>query len=369
MLLEALALAGLWAVFFLLRRGTGSSDREANRVFEEWLYWVSAIGVATVSSLAVACAVDATIDGVGIDLRTVSVEVRRRLPALLGWWLISAGVGIGLGFALGSLLQPLPALLSGAVVWGIGTLFVIPSIALQGGGPLGSIGEAFRILRARWGRSLAGLFVIGFMSGLGFLAWGFLLEAIAKGDPGNTAEVLLKVGGVLLIFYLVYALAAATRLGFAVILARDALGDLPGNPSEAKPLRRATVVRRVVFGALALALALIVFGALFVHRRSNTQQTTSQTYVPTAAPPSAPVPSIVTLFGRFRKSEVRDLRPGAPVVLAGKTIGRVSAVQFERAAHATVFFEVNQRVMPIVRRGRKKVATRDGRTHLAVVSG
>lgn len=243
-LLEALALTALWAAFFLLRRETGSFDREADRVFEAWLYWVSAIGITTVCSVAVACAVDAKIDGVEGDLRMALGEVRRRLPTLLCWWLISIGALIALGFGTRAVMRPLPAILVVAAVWGVGSLFVVPAIALQSGGPLESLGEALRFLRARWGRALAGLFVIGFLFGLAFIACGFLLRATAESHPRTTDEPLWRFGGPLLIFCLVYALMAATRGGFAVILARDALGDLPGEPPAANPRRRPTTILR-----------------------------------------------------------------------------------------------------------------------------
>jgi Family of unknown function (DUF6159) len=337
-------------------------------VFEEWLYWVSAIGIATVCSVAVACAVDAKIDGVGGDLRMVLGEVRRRLPTVLGWWLISAGGVAGLGFGAGAVMQPLPAILVVGVVWGVGTLFVVPAIALHSAGPLVSLGEALRLLRARWGRALAGLFLIGFLFGLAFLACGFLLRATAESHPRTTDEPLLRFGGPLLIFYVVYALMAATRGAFAVILTRDALGDLPGEPPAAKPRRRAiTIVRRVVFGALALAAGLIVLGALVVHR-SNTPPTTAQTYAP-ATPPTRVATYLAASFATpIRDPVAKQLRPGAPVVLAGRMIGRVSMVHVEPTSPVIeVFFEVDPHRENIVIHSRKRVAIRDGRAYLVVV--
>ena len=367
MLLEALALTGLWVVFFLLRRETGSLDRDADRVFEAWLYWVSGIGIATVCSVAIACAVDAKIDGVEGDLRMAFADVRRRLPALLAWWLISIGGVVALAFAAGAVMQPLPAFLAIAVVWGVGSLFVVPAIALQSGGPLESLGEALRLLRLRWGRALAGLFVIGFLSGLVFLACGFMLRATAEVHPRSTDEPLWRFGGPLLIFYLAYALMAATRGSFAVILARDALGDLPGEPPAVKPRRRAvTIVRRVVFGALALAVGLIVLGALFFHR-SNPQPTTPQTYVPATPPSQVATHSAASFAYPMRDPDARQLRPGAPVVLAGRTIGRVSMVHVERPPLVEVFYEVDPRREQTVIHSRMRVATGAGRAYLVVV--
>jgi hypothetical protein len=364
--LEALALTGLWAAFFLLRRETGSPDRDADRIFEEWLYWVSAIGIATVSSLAVACVVDAKIDGVEGGLRLAFDEVRRRLPALLGWLLISIGVGLALGFGTRAVMQPLPSLLVAAVIWGVGSLFVVPAIALQDGGPLGFLLEALRLLRARWGRALAGLFVIGFVYGLVFIGCGFMLQVTAESHPRTTAEPVWTLGGPLLLVYLAYALMSATRGSFAVILARDALGDLPGEPPAVRPRRRSvTAFRRVVFG-LALLCGLIVVAALFFGPRSSSRQTTSRTYVPAAPPSHVATNSPASFASPFRDPDAKRLRPGAPVLLAGRKIGRVYMVHIEPTV-IEVFYEVDRRREPIVIHSRKKVAMQGGRAYMVVV--
>src|ERR1700753_952148 len=90
-LLETLALTGLWVAFYLLRRQAGSLDREADAVFQLWLYWAASIGVSLVFSVAVACTVDVKIDGLGSDLRLVLGDIRERLPGLPGWGLVSMG--------------------------------------------------------------------------------------------------------------------------------------------------------------------------------------------------------------------------------------------------------------------------------------
>jgi hypothetical protein len=367
MLLEALGLIVLWVAFVLLRRGTGSMDREADRVFEEWLYWLAGSGIATFCSVAVAFAVDARIDGVAGDLRMVSGEVRRRLPAILCWWLISVGCELALGFAAHRVMSPFLELLVIAVVWGVATFFVVPAIALGSGGPLKPYREALRLLRARWGRALAGLFVIGFVFGIFFVVCGFVLVAIARASD-STSESLWRYGATLFLLDLAYALTAATRAGFAVILARDALDDLPGEPPAARPRRRAVVaLRRIAIGVLVVAIGFVVLGLIVRHSRSTTQPAGPVTYVAPRPPVRAADARVADFATPLREPAARRLRPGAPVVLAGKTIGRVNMVNVKRGPLVEVFFDYDRRHEGAVIRGQKVAGIRGGDAYLVIV--
>lgn len=368
MAIEALALTGLWVAFLLLARQTGSADRDGEGVLEQWLYWASAMGIATVGSVAFACAVDAKIDGAEIDLRMAFDEVRGRLPAVLCWWLISMAVWAGLGYGASAVMAALPALLVASVIWGVSTLFIVPAIALQDGGPLAPLGEAPRLLRARWGRALVGLFAIGFLFGIAIIATGYLLLAAARSHPHGTDASLWRIGGPLLLLYLVYALMAATREAFAVILARDALGDLPGEPPTVTPRRRGVVVaRRVAFGAFVLAVGLIVAAALFGHHDSNNGPTATVRYVPPSPAPRPVTYSTVTFDTTIRDPRARQLRRDAPVMLKGGTIGQVALTHDDGPSGVEVFFLAPSRFEDTVLGSRKKVAVRHGRASLVIV--
>lgn len=368
MAIEALALTGLWVAFLLLARQTGSSGREGEGVPEQWLYWASAMGIATAGAVAFACAVDARIDGAEINLRLAFGEVRARLPAVLCWWLISMAVGAGLGYGTSAVMAALPALLVSLVIWGVATLFIVPAIALQDGGPLAPLGEAVRLLRARWGRGLVGLVAIGFLFGIAFIASGYLLLAVARTHPHGTGESLLRIGGPLLLLYLVYALMAATREAFAVILARDALDDLPGEPPTVEPRRRGIVVaRRVALGALVLAVGLIVVAAIFGHHHSSSRATTSRTYVPATPPPRPVIDSTVTFDATLHDPRARLLRRDAPVLLTGEPIGQVALTHVEGPSRVEVFFLAPAHFEDTVLRSRKKVAMRHGQASLVIV--
>ncbi|HVV88950.1 MAG TPA: DUF6159 family protein, partial [Solirubrobacterales bacterium] len=242
-------------------------------------------------SLAVACAVDMGIDGVGGELRMVLGEMRRRLPALLWWWLISMGVSVALSLGAKAVTRPGLAALGVAVLWGVGSLFVVPAMALQEGGPLEALGEALRLLRARWRWALVGVLVIGFFFGLACIACGFLLRATVAGDPRGAGESLWRIAGPLALVYVAYAWMNATREGFAVILARDVLGDLPGEPPIPKPRRRSsTIFRRVVIGALALMVGLLVLGAILGRHRSDSRPSAGANDARAMGPANRPLP-------------------------------------------------------------------------------
>lgn len=363
-LLETLALIGLWVAFFFLGQETGSIAREADRVFRLWLYWAASIGASLVFSVAVACAVDMKIDGAGGDLRLVLGETRRRLPALLGWWLISMGASVALSLAVSAALRSGLAALAIAILWGVGTLFVVPAIALHDGGPLAAIGEALRLLRARWGRALAGVFVISFFFGLALVACGFALRATAASHPQSAGEPPWRLLGPLALAYLAYALMTATREAFAVVLARDALDDLPGEPPAPKPRRRGAVIfKRAALGALALLVGLLVLGAIFGHHRSNSQP----------AAPSAGAAAPGRFVAHVEDPNATLLVTNAPVVLAGRTIGRVFMVDVERLPprmpRVAAAFHADPRLAPILAASRVELATRGGRAYLVVVRG
>jgi hypothetical protein len=141
-LLGALALSGIWIGFFSLERETGPLGREADQVFQHLLYGAAFVGVSLLLSLAVACVADVRIDGTDGDARLLAAEVRRRLPALLCWWLISICAWVGLGLAADAVMRPLVAMLAVALVWGIATFFVVPTIAIEDcGAPRRPAGE------------------------------------------------------------------------------------------------------------------------------------------------------------------------------------------------------------------------------------
>jgi hypothetical protein len=156
----------------------------------------------------------------------------------------------------------------------------------------------------------------------------------------------------------------ATREGFAVILARDALGDLPGEPPAPKPRRRrSTILRRVVAGVVILAVGLLVLGAILGRHRSNSE--------PTARPGGAVVVQPRRFVVHVEGPDATLLVTNAPVVLAGRTIGRVFMVDVERlpprVPRVAAAFRADPGLSPTLANSRVELAMRGGRAYLVVV--
>ncbi len=105
-----------------------------------------------------------------------------RLKQIIGWTLLSAGVGTilsaieeRLGF-VGKLVFNLVG-----AAWAIATYFVVPILAAEGLGPIDSVKRSVTLLKKSWGEGLIGNVSIGlitFLGCLGVMAVGGLLTAL-----------------------------------------------------------------------------------------------------------------------------------------------------------------------------------------------
>lgn len=106
-----------------------------------------------------------------------------RIPQILTWTLLSAGVGTilsaieqRLGF-VGSIIMKFIG-----VAWTVAVYFVIPVIAAEGLGPIDAVKRSAHLLRKSWGEGLVGNIGLGVVTGFAFLClmavaalalWGF----------------------------------------------------------------------------------------------------------------------------------------------------------------------------------------------------
>lgn len=93
----------------------------------------------------------------------------KRLGPILGWSLIGATVGMILrtiSERVGFVGQIVVALLGGA--WNIVTFFVVPTLAIEGIGPIAAIKTSFETIKKTWGESLIGN--IGVSTAVGLMA-------------------------------------------------------------------------------------------------------------------------------------------------------------------------------------------------------
>lgn len=96
---------------------------------------------------------------VGYGLRVASSH----LPAILGWALIAATVGLVLSLVRDRLNNELGRFVLSLVggVWTVVTFFVIPLMVVEGHGPIAAIKRSGALMRQTWGQQIAASFGFG----------------------------------------------------------------------------------------------------------------------------------------------------------------------------------------------------------------
>ena len=182
-ILSGLALIGLLAVFFVIGLATGTVERlgAATAAGGAGAVVTTIDGVVTFAFLVLAYTIAITFNAalisaalerlrggdptVGSGLRAVLPH----LPAILGWAVIAATVGMILnalrGRANDNFLGRLAVDLVGGV-WAYVTYFVVPVLVVEGLGPIAAIRQSGALFRKTWGNQT----VAGFGFGLVYLA-------------------------------------------------------------------------------------------------------------------------------------------------------------------------------------------------------
>jgi hypothetical protein len=167
----------------------------------------------------------------------------RRLPAILGWTVLAAGVGVAL-----DALDKLPGVdlagrvfsVVGNLAWGLATFFVVPVLALEGAGPREAVRRSARTFRERWGESLTGDITIGTVFFVlmipGLIVGGAGIIALDGHDDG--LGILLTAIGAVLVLPLVVVSGALTEL-FTLALYRHTRDEVVAGPFTATQLESA----------------------------------------------------------------------------------------------------------------------------------
>jgi hypothetical protein len=142
-----------------------------------------------------------------------------RIGPILGWTLVATTVGL----ILRTLEERLPALgrivvwLAGAA-WAVATFFVIPVVALEGGGPFRSLKRSATVVKARWGEGATGAATISVVTFLVTLlivllggAGGVALFAIRMA-PLGIAVLAATVVAVIVVAFISSALSQIFRV-------------------------------------------------------------------------------------------------------------------------------------------------------------
>jgi hypothetical protein len=153
--------------------GSAVSGNIASLVVLFLFYVVSYFVVIFFNTALIAC-VNARLQGKSMTVGEALANSARHLPAIIGWAIISATIGLILHLLeerAGFIGDIILALIGG--VWSLVTYFVVPVLILEDTGVFGSIKESLALIRKTWGESIVGsasmaiiFVVIGVLAGL-----------------------------------------------------------------------------------------------------------------------------------------------------------------------------------------------------------
>jgi hypothetical protein len=191
--------------------------------------------VSLFCSVALACVLGARLEGADASTSDGWKAARSRLGVIAGWTLLTCTVGA----LLRVVEQYLP--LGGRIVaalldmgWSLATLFAVPVLAYEGGGPRETLSRSAAIFRARWGTQVKGSVGIGLGSLLLYLpALVLVILAIAAGSSVGIA----LFGLAAVAFFAAIAVQATLGQIFSVFVYRSAVGLPTSGPFEAGDLQ------------------------------------------------------------------------------------------------------------------------------------
>jgi hypothetical protein len=154
-----------------------------------FLFYVVSYFVVIFFNTALISCVNAKLNGKEMSISEGISNSAKHLPAILGWAIVSATVGIVLHILerrSGWIGQIVLALIGGA--WALVTYFVVPILILEDKGVFASLGESFALIKKTWGESIVGsvgiaiVFVaIGAIAAFGVVATLFIGSMVVSG--------------------------------------------------------------------------------------------------------------------------------------------------------------------------------------------
>jgi Family of unknown function (DUF6159) len=226
-LLQALAAAALTVVVFTLSGWVRHPGQESRLLLAVVIAYFPSTLISTFIGVALCAAVAAAMDGHHLSLGQALSVPLRRLGQILVWSLLAAGVGL--------LLEQLAARVpfAGRVVtwlagmaWSLGTLFVLPILAINGCSAGDCVRRSADLVKQRWGEGITGSLFIGAWSVVLVLPLAIVVGVISGASHSRTAPWLIFLAAMVLIGSVTWA---ATRV-FSVALYRYATGAENATP-------------------------------------------------------------------------------------------------------------------------------------------
>ena len=173
-------------------------------------YFLNYFVIVFFNTALAACAVtrfrgeDATVVG-GLRLAC------KRLPQIIGWALLAATVGAILR-AISERSQWLGKIVIGLIgaAWTIATYFVVPTLAVEGLGPIDSLKRSAKLISEVWGEGLVGNIGLGLIGFLLILpAFAFMIVSVAL---FSTNQTLLIASIAMCLLYLVAVVVVTSAM-------------------------------------------------------------------------------------------------------------------------------------------------------------
>jgi hypothetical protein len=324
----AAAIVSTFLVFFMAGYFSPGPHSQANLALYGAVLAYPTVFISVFLNVALAYAASAAFDGETVRLREALEAAAGRTRTIALWSLITLLVGV----VLNQIAQRLPAgnrlvnWLLGAA-WGIGTLFVVPMLAVERAPAVPALRRSVAMARRRWAEGLTGNIAIGAWTVV--IAFPAVMVLVIGGSILETS----RAAGAILVFLGLAALVATSALTaslsqvFAVALYRHAIDAPAGgfstwdleNPLTGKPAkRRKSWILRIGIPILVLFFALALLAAIFgKHDRGGD-----------------PYWHI-----HYSARQAQGVGAGTPITYRGRRVGRVVASTMS-GVEADVAFEI-----------------------------
>lgn len=214
-----IAVVTIWAPTLVLEgvfQGGSASQHDPLFYIAGWLTAYASTFIAIFFNVALTACAARSMRGEDTKVSDGINAAMQRIGPIAGWTVLTTTVGL----ILRALEERLPfagwiaARLAGAT-WAIATFFVVPVIALEGGGPVRSLKRSATVVKDRWGEGATGAAAIGLASVIASLA------IIAAGMAGAIAFAALDL------MALVIVVIAVAVVGLVVVgVVSSALGQI-----------------------------------------------------------------------------------------------------------------------------------------------
>ncbi len=154
-----------------------------------FLFYVASYFVVIFFNTALISCVNAKLNGKDLAIGEGLSNAAQHIPAILGWAIVSATVGLVLHLLeerSGFVGQIVLSLVGG--VWSLVTYFVVPVLVLEDKGVFDSVKESFSLIRKTWGESIVGtasilivFVIIGVIAAIGVFGTLFIGNEVIFG--------------------------------------------------------------------------------------------------------------------------------------------------------------------------------------------